>query len=276
MSGNSSVGTRSLYEAGDQRNVKRSEMETAERFEEGKPGSHLANDSKDQRSIANRLAAEERKSEPSDDKETAMSKKDPTLPARAHGNEPSKGAKIDAEIQAEEEEMLRRKDSTQLRSDNTPSTNGQTSVTMGEALIEGSNWRLVEVGRVVLIEGDHPFAGCLATIVEIVDHKRVLVDGPSSDRELAVPRQSVPLSKCLLSQFTIEGLLRGSRHGTVKKLWEKAEIDAKWKASNWAKKRDQIKRRKNLTDFDRFKVMRLKKQRRFEERKALAKIKAAA
>lgn len=44
---------------------------------------------------------------------------------------------------------------------------------MGEALIEGSNWRLVEVGRVVVITGDHPFTGRLAAIVEIIDHKRV-------------------------------------------------------------------------------------------------------
>ncbi|KJZ75875.1 hypothetical protein HIM_04699 [Hirsutella minnesotensis 3608] len=109
MSGNSSVGTSGVYEAGDQRNVKRSEMETAERYEEGKPGSHLANDSKDERSIANRLAAEERRSEPEDDKETAMLKKDPTLPAKMHGNEPSRGAKIDADLQAEEQEELRRK-----------------------------------------------------------------------------------------------------------------------------------------------------------------------
>ena len=43
-----------------------------------------------------------------------------------------------------------------------------------------------------------------------------------------------------------------------------------------AKKQLQQERRQSLTDFDRFKVMRLKKQRRFEERKALAKIKAAA
>ncbi|KAG5983137.1 hypothetical protein E4U55_000723 [Claviceps digitariae] len=147
---------------------------------------------------------------------------------------------------------------------------------MGEAVIEGSNWRLVEVGRVVAINGDHPFAGRLAAIVEIIDHKRVLVDGPSADPALSVPRQAVPLAKCLLSQFVVEGLIRGSRNGVVKKLWEKNEIDAKWKESNWAKKREQIQRRKNLTDFDRFKVMRLKKQRRFEERKALAKIKASA
>jgi large subunit ribosomal protein L14e len=44
---------------------------------------------------------------------------------------------------------------------------------MGEASIEGSNWRLVEVGRVVLINGDHPYNGRLAAIVEIIDHKRV-------------------------------------------------------------------------------------------------------
>lgn len=54
---------------------------------------------------------------------------------------------------------------------------------MGEAVIEGSNWRLVEVGRVVAINGDHPFAGRLAAIVEIIDHKRVCFAEPNgSDR----------------------------------------------------------------------------------------------
>ncbi|KAG5795105.1 hypothetical protein H9Q69_005854 [Fusarium xylarioides] len=145
------------------------------------------------------------------------------------------------------------------------------TVTMGDAVIEGSNWRLVEVGRVVVINGDHPFAGRLATIVEIIDHKRILVDGPSANASLAVPRQAVPLSKVLLSSLIVEGLNRGSRTGVVRKLWEKSEIDSKWEQTNWAKKRDQMERRKGLTDFERFQVLRLKKQRRFEERKALAK-----
>jgi hypothetical protein len=35
--------------------------------------------------------------------------KDATLPARAHGNEPSKGAKIDQELREEEEAELKRK-----------------------------------------------------------------------------------------------------------------------------------------------------------------------
>lgn len=35
--------------------------------------------------------------------------KDATLPARAHGNEPSRGAKIDQQLREEEEAMLAKK-----------------------------------------------------------------------------------------------------------------------------------------------------------------------
>ncbi len=45
MSGTSSVGGPGVYEAGDQRNVKDSEINDAERYKEGKANSHLANDS---------------------------------------------------------------------------------------------------------------------------------------------------------------------------------------------------------------------------------------
>jgi hypothetical protein len=48
----------------------------------------------------------------------------------------------------------------------------QKSYTMGDAEIKASSWRLVEVGRVCLIHGG-PSDGKLATIVEIIDHKRV-------------------------------------------------------------------------------------------------------
>jgi large subunit ribosomal protein L14e len=43
---------------------------------------------------------------------------------------------------------------------------------MGDVEIKASSWRLVEVGRIVLIHGG-PSDGKLATIVEIIDHKRV-------------------------------------------------------------------------------------------------------
>ncbi|KAG6032392.1 hypothetical protein E4U19_000631 [Claviceps sp. Clav32 group G5] len=86
-----------------------SEESQPARYEEGQPGSHQLNDPKDQRSIANRLAAEERQGEPQDDPETAALKKDPTLPAKMHGNKPSRGAEIDAQIAAEEEKELKQK-----------------------------------------------------------------------------------------------------------------------------------------------------------------------
>ncbi|KAI5362909.1 hypothetical protein Slin15195_G102900 [Septoria linicola] len=111
----SNVGGRGTYEAGDQRNVKDSELREAaeeQRFQEGKENSHQANDPKDERSIANRLAREEkRENEPEKElsKEDKESKKDATLPAINHGNEPSKGAKIDQELREEEEAELKKK-----------------------------------------------------------------------------------------------------------------------------------------------------------------------
>ncbi|OLN86561.1 hypothetical protein CCHL11_08541 [Colletotrichum chlorophyti] len=112
MSGYSNVGTSGVYEAGDQRNLKKEEVQDSDRFNEGKENSHQSIDSKDERSIANRLAAEEKKDHQRDedsDAQTRQLKKDPTLPAKMHGNEPSKGAKIDAELQAEDEERLKQK-----------------------------------------------------------------------------------------------------------------------------------------------------------------------
>ncbi|KAK9769851.1 putative Integral membrane protein [Seiridium cardinale] len=144
------------------------------------------------------------------------------------------------------------------------------------AAVEGLKWRNVEVGRVVLLQGDHAQAGQVAVIVEIVDHKRFLVDGPAASAELSVPRQVVAASDVLLTDITIENLPRAARTGTVRAAWEKSEVDAKWKNTSWAKKMEQSRKRKALTDFDRFKVLRLKKQRRFEERKALVQVRASA
>ena len=115
MSGNSNVGNSQVYEAGDQRTVPDSvieEMKKENRFHEGKENSHLANDSKDERSIKNKLEREEKREKEGDNglsREEELSKQDATAPARLHGNEPSKGAKIDQQLREEEEEELRRK-----------------------------------------------------------------------------------------------------------------------------------------------------------------------
>jgi large subunit ribosomal protein L14e len=111
---------------------------------------------------------------------------------------------------------------------------------------------------------------------EVLTHLQALVDGPSTDTKTAVPRQSVALANVILTPLILENLPRGARTGVVKAQWEKAGIEAKWQESAWAKKRQQKERRRALTDFERFKVLRLRKQARFEVRKSLAKVKASA
>lgn len=66
-------------------------------------------------------------------------------------------------------------------------------------------------------------------------------------------------------------LPRGSRTATVAKKFTAAGVAEKWAESAWAKKIAQRETRRALSDFDRFKVMVLKKQRRFAVKKAVAK-----
>ena len=139
-----------------------------------------------------------------------------------------------------------------------------------------SSWRLVEVGRVVLFSKPSPYEGRIAVIVEIVDHKRVLVDGPSESEGKAVPRHAAALANLALTPIVIDTLPRGIGHGALKKKWDDFEVEKKWQDSVFAKNRSKSAKRRALNDFERFKVMRLRKQVRYEERKALAKIKGSA
>ncbi|KAL4887343.1 hypothetical protein BJY04DRAFT_212384 [Aspergillus karnatakaensis] len=114
-SSQSNVGNRAIYEAGDQRNEPRSVINDQERYEQGEKGSHKNIDSKDQRSIANRLAAQSKEPDSTQhhnrdiQPEAELSKNDPTKPAKLHGNKPSKGAQIDKELQEDDEQRLREK-----------------------------------------------------------------------------------------------------------------------------------------------------------------------
>ncbi|KAF2654079.1 60S ribosomal protein L14 [Lophiostoma macrostomum CBS 122681] len=144
---------------------------------------------------------------------------------------------------------------------------------MGDVDITTSKWRIVEVGRVVIF-GAGPYAGRLATIVEIIDHKRVLVDGPSE--KAPVPRHSANLSDVSLTSIVIPKLPRATGRGFTKKRWTEEKVDEKFAESTWAKKSAQFQKRRQLSDFERFKVMKLRKQARFEVRKALSKVSAKA
>ncbi|SAM75090.1 probable RPL14B-ribosomal protein [Ustilago bromivora] len=117
--------------------------------------------------------------------------------------------------------------------------------------------RYVEVGRVVLVE-EGPSAGQLAVIVEVIDHNRAIIDSPST----GVTRQPFAFKHLTMTKLTIRGLPRGAGSPTVKKFFEKSGVAEKWAQSGWAKKRAAVKARRSLSDFDRFNVMLLKKQRR--------------
>ena len=95
-------------------------------------------------------------------------------------------------------------------------------------------------------------------VVEII--LQVLVDGPSTKDKASVPRHASALANVILSPIVIPKLPRALGTGALRKAWEKEEVDKKWEESAWAKNRERRQKRRALTDFERFKVMRLRKQ----------------
>jgi large subunit ribosomal protein L14e len=89
---------------------------------------------------------------------------------------------------------------------------------------------------------------------------QVLVDGPSEKENASVPRHAISLSNLIITPLVIPKLPRGAGRGAVAKAWEKEGVESKWAESTWAKRRAQREKRRALSDFDRFKVLRLKKQ----------------
>lgn len=126
------------------------------------------------------------------------------------------------------------------------------------------SWPLVEVGRVVFIdEGSEK--GKLATIVEIITHRRVLVDGPS------VERGGLELRNAHLTNIVIADLERGASSEEVAAAWKSADVDAQWEATPEAQQIKLEARRRELNDFERFQAELLLKQRREAVLKAVAK-----
>ncbi|EPB85392.1 50S ribosomal protein L14e [Mucor circinelloides 1006PhL] len=125
--------------------------------------------------------------------------------------------------------------------------------------------RQVEVGRVVLINYGAD-AGKLAVIIDIVDHNRALIDGPTT----GVTRQAFPFRRMVLTPLVLKDLPRAIGQSALKKALEKNDTVNAWNKTAWAKKLEQRKTRAGLSDFDRFKLLKLKNQRRFAVGSAVA------
>ena len=123
--------------------------------------------------------------------------------------------------------------------------------------------RFVEVGRVIIVNYG-PLVGKLAVIVDILTTTKVLVQGLKG----GIRRQELSLRRVTLTDYKID-IKRGAKREEVFKALDAYKLDEKFKNSTYAKKCEQRQKRANLTDFDRFKVMRLRQKRSVLRHKAV-------
>merc|ERR1712029_172544 len=112
--------------------------------------------------------------------------------------------------------------------------------------------KFVEVGRVAVI-ADGANKGKIAAIVDVIDQNRALIEGPG------IPRGAARLSTLHLTKLKVKHPAKSS---ILKKAWEAEEVTKKFEASGWGQRIKKATVRANLTDFEKFKVNKLKAQRR--------------
>jgi large subunit ribosomal protein L14e len=127
--------------------------------------------------------------------------------------------------------------------------------------------RYVEIGRVVHVNFG-PEQGKLAAIVDVVDSKRALVDGPTT----GVQRQQMPFSRLSLTEFVLP-IKRNQKSKNVGKSFDENEIVKKWSGSAAGHHHSSSLRRANLTDFERFKLMVAQKKKSLALKRELKKLK---
>ena len=126
--------------------------------------------------------------------------------------------------------------------------------------------RFVEVGRVIIVNYG-PLTGKLAVIVDILTTTKVIIQGLKG----GVRRQELSLRRVTLTDYKID-IKRGAKREEVFKAIEEYKLNDKYKKSTFAKKAEKREKRANLTDFDRFKVMRLRQKRAVLRHSALKKL----
>lgn len=80
--------------------------------------------------------------------------------------------------------------------------------------------KFVEIGKVARINYG-PLEGKLATIVDVLNDKRVLVDGED------IQRQVIPICRLQLTKINTK-VLRGAKSGKVKQILKKEKVATKF------------------------------------------------
>ena len=127
--------------------------------------------------------------------------------------------------------------------------------------------RFVEPGRLALITYG-AYAGKLCHVTSIIDHRRVIVDGPF--KETGVPRHVTTVKRLSLTDSKVS-ITNGAKEKTLKAALAKKNSIKEFQASSWGKKLAKQEARKKMTDFDRFKLMVARKKRGAVVKTALKK-----
>ena len=128
--------------------------------------------------------------------------------------------------------------------------------------------RFVEVGRVIIVNYG-PLVGKLAVIVDILTTTKALIQGLKG----GIKRQEISLRRVTLTDYKLD-IKRGAKQAEVYKAIDDFKLEDKFKTSTFYKKNVIRQKRANLTDFDRFKVMRLRQKRAVLRHIAINGIKA--
>ncbi|OQR75450.1 60S ribosomal protein L14-like [Tropilaelaps mercedesae] len=115
------------------------------------------------------------------------------------------------------------------------------------------NRYFVQIGRVVFLTRGKD-KGCLGVIVDIVDQNRALVVGPNLKRKPQL------FKHIRLTPQVLKGFCAGTKDRLVIQKCTKADVEKRFYDSVFYKKLEARRTRETLNDFERFKVLHLKKK----------------
>merc|ERR1712129_687062 len=110
----------------------------------------------------------------------------------------------------------------------------------------------------------------MCTVIDIVDQRRVIVDGPFDIT--GVKRHVMPVGRLSLTDLRCN-IVRAAREKTLRTALKKEDILNTWKKTAWAKKIAARDARANMNDFERHQLMVARRNRAKEVRKVLKKTK---
>merc|ERR1712205_220800 len=131
---------------------------------------------------------------------------------------------------------------------------------------------MLQIGSIVRVNYGEDL-NKLATVVDIIDSGRLLVEGP--ENLTGVPRKVLTIKRMTLTGLGV-GITRNARQKQLNKAGKDAGIQEKWDKSAYAKTLKRRATRAALNDFDRFKVMLARKSKSQKLAGAVRKMRKSA